>query len=36
MKNIIVNLFGGIGLALILPLAVFTITTIIFKLFRTK
>jgi hypothetical protein len=36
MANVIINLFGGMGLALILPLAVLTLVSIIFKIFRAK
>lgn len=36
MANLVINTFGGIGLALILPLAILTIVSTVFKIFRTK
>ena len=36
MENLIINLFGGIGMALVLPLAVLTLILIIFKMFGAR
>lgn len=36
MANVIINLFGGIGMALVLPLAVLTLVVIIFKMFGAR
>jgi hypothetical protein len=36
MENLIINLFGGIGLALVLPLATLTLIVVIFKMFGAR